>query len=149
MRDQILSEIKRLAEANGGKAPGAEAFETATGITTGSWRGLYWARWSDALTEAGYRPNKFGGKFEADHVIGSLIEAARHYKRLPTEPELQVPTIKSGAAMSWSVALRKSASHCLKPLRWSTRSARTTPQASKRIGIVGSPTSARTASGLS
>jgi hypothetical protein len=90
MRDQILSEIKRLAEANGGKAPGAEAFETATGITTGSWRGLYWARWSDALTEAGYRPNKFGGKFEADHVIGSLIEAARHYKRLPTEPELRM-----------------------------------------------------------
>src|SRR5262249_38427653 len=66
------------------------AFKTATGLTAGSWRGLYWARWSDALAEAGYQPNKFGAKFEIDRVIGSFIEAARHYKRLPTEPELRM-----------------------------------------------------------
>ena len=90
MRNQILSEIKRLAETNGGQAPGVRAFETATGITEGSWRGLYWARWSDALAEAGYQPNKFQGKSEVDHVIGSFIEAARYYKRLPTTMELRM-----------------------------------------------------------
>lgn len=90
MRDQILTEIKRLAAANGGQAPGVRAFETATGISEGSWRGLYWARWSDALAEAGYEPNKFQGKSEADRIIGGFIEAARHYKRLPTIMELRM-----------------------------------------------------------
>ncbi len=90
MREQILNEIRRLAEANGGQAPGVRAFETATGITEGSWRGLYWARWSDALSEAGYAANKFQGRSEADHIIGSFIEAARHYKRLPAIMELRM-----------------------------------------------------------
>lgn len=90
MRDEILREIKRLAEANGGQAPGVRAFETATGITEGTWRGVHWARWSDALTEAGYAPNSFQGKSDADHIIGSFIEAARHYRRLPTIAELRM-----------------------------------------------------------
>lgn len=90
MRDQILTEIRRLAEANDGQPPGVRAFETATGITEGSWRGLYWARWSDALVEAGYEANRFQGKSEADHIIGSFIEAARHYKRLPTIMEIRM-----------------------------------------------------------
>jgi hypothetical protein len=90
MREHIVSEIKRLAEANGGQAPGVRAFETATGITEGVWRGLYWARWSDAVAEAGYAPNKFQGRSEADHILGSFIEAARHYKSLPTIMELRM-----------------------------------------------------------
>jgi hypothetical protein len=90
VRDQILSEIRRLAEANGGQPPGVRAFETATGITEGTWRGLYWARWSDALVEAGFAPNKFQGKSEADRVFTSFVEAARHYKRLPTMMEIRM-----------------------------------------------------------
>lgn len=90
MRKRIVSEIQRLAAANGGQPLGVRAFERETGITEGSWRGLYWARWSDALAEAGYGPNKFQGKSEADHIIGSFVEAARHYKRLPTIMELRM-----------------------------------------------------------
>jgi hypothetical protein len=90
MRDQILREIKRLAEANGGQAPGVRAFETATGITEGTWRGVHWARWSDALTEAGYSGNAFQGKSDADYILTSFIEAARHFKRLPTVMELRM-----------------------------------------------------------
>jgi hypothetical protein len=90
VRDQILSEIKRLAEANGGQAPGKRAFEVATGITEGTWYGLYWARWGDALAEAGYQPNKLYGKSEVGHIISSFIEAARYYKRLPTAMQLRM-----------------------------------------------------------
>ncbi|WP_315783648.1 MULTISPECIES: GIY-YIG nuclease family protein [unclassified Bradyrhizobium] len=90
MRARILSEIERLAEANGGQAPGVRAFESATGITEGTWRGLYWARWSDALAEAGYAANKFQGKSEADHILASFVEAARYYKRLPTIMEIRM-----------------------------------------------------------
>lgn len=90
MRDQILTEIRRLAEANGGQAPGVRAFETATGITEGTWRGKYWARWSDALAEAGYGANRFQGRSEADYILASFIQAARHYKRLPTFMEIRM-----------------------------------------------------------
>lgn len=89
-RDKILSEIKRLADTNGGKAPGIRAFETATRITEGSWRGLYWARWSDALAEAGYGPNKFQGRSEANQILESFTKAARHYGHLPTIMELRM-----------------------------------------------------------
>lgn len=90
MRAEILSEIRRLAGANGGQPPGVRAFESATGITEGTWRGLYWARWSDALKEAGFEPNRWQGKSEADFILEKFIEAARHYKRSPTSMELRM-----------------------------------------------------------
>ncbi len=89
-RDEILSEIRRLANASGGQAPGVRAFERATGITEGTWRGLHWVRWSDALKEAGFGPNKWQGKFEAKYIFEKFIEVARHYQRLPTSMELRM-----------------------------------------------------------
>jgi hypothetical protein len=90
MRDEILSEIKRIAKAGGGQPPGVRAFERATGITEGTWRGLYWVRWSDALKEAGFEPNKWQGKFETEFIFEKFIEGARHYRRLPTSMELRM-----------------------------------------------------------
>lgn len=49
----ILREIKRTTQANGGKPLRKTQFESETGITRFEWFGVYWARWSDALREAG------------------------------------------------------------------------------------------------
>jgi hypothetical protein len=56
MREKILEEIRRLAEANDGQPPGSNTVENATGIQRHDWRGKYWAKWSDAITEAGFKP---------------------------------------------------------------------------------------------
>src|SRR5579864_9430992 len=64
MRQQILDEIRRLANGNGGKAPGVQAFERDTGIRRSTWLGRYWARWGDAVSEAGFETNDLQQKTE-------------------------------------------------------------------------------------
>ncbi len=49
----ILAQIKKTAAENGGVPLGVLRFENATGIKQTEWLGRYWARWSDAVREAG------------------------------------------------------------------------------------------------
>ncbi|WP_454917015.1 GIY-YIG nuclease family protein [Xanthobacter sediminis] len=90
MRDFILQEIRRLAAASGGQAPGQNLFAKETGIAPHQWRGRYWARWGDALTDAGFQPNDWNGKSDAKAILSGLIAACRHYGRLPTNSELEI-----------------------------------------------------------
>jgi hypothetical protein len=90
MRDQVVQEIRRLAKQNGGQAPGQTLFARETGITESSWRGKYWARWGDALVDAGFAPNDWNERLNSDDVLSRVIDACRHYKRLPTKSEFQL-----------------------------------------------------------
>jgi Meiotically up-regulated gene 113 len=90
MREQILDEIRRIAEANGGKPPGRSSFERETGIKPSGWCGLYWARWGDALLDAGFQPNALQGKADQNFVLKKIAEALRHHGRIPTEAELRI-----------------------------------------------------------
>ncbi|MBV9983458.1 GIY-YIG nuclease family protein [Bradyrhizobium sp.] len=90
MRDQILAEIRKLAAANNGKAPGTRMFESQTGIGEAAWRGRYWARWGDALVEAGFAPNAWQGKHESELVFQKFVEVCRHCGRIPTVDEIKM-----------------------------------------------------------
>lgn len=90
MRDQILSEIHRLAAQSGGRPPGSRAFATETGIRETEWRGVYWARWGDALVAAGLAPNKWQERLDSQTVLELLAVACRHYDHMPTRAELQM-----------------------------------------------------------
>jgi Meiotically up-regulated gene 113 len=90
VREQILAAIRKLAVANNGKAPGSRLFESQTGIREAAWRGRYWARWGDALIEAGFAPNTWQGKHETDVVFQTFIEVCRHYGRVPTVDEIKM-----------------------------------------------------------
>lgn len=88
MRDHIISEIRRLAALNDGQAPGQTAFVGATGIVEAKWRGKYWARWSDALIEAGFQPNSWNSKSDPEAVLEGVVAACRHFGKLPVKAEL-------------------------------------------------------------
>lgn len=90
-REHILSEIRRLAKENGGTPLGRERFEAVTGILESSWSGRYWARWNDAVSEAGYEPNSWQSKtHDDDTLIRLLADMTRELGRFPTTPELQL-----------------------------------------------------------
>jgi len=57
-REQIIAEIRRTATDNGGVPLGRGRFYSETGIKESDWSGKYWARWSEAVAEAGFRPNR-------------------------------------------------------------------------------------------
>lgn len=90
MRDAIISEIQRIAKEAGGKAPGHRLFERETGMGTSVWRGLFWARWSDALREAGLTPNEKQGRFDRQLLFEKLVNVFRYYGREPTISELEM-----------------------------------------------------------
>lgn len=89
-RDRIISEIKSLAKAHGGRAPGVQLFERETGIKPSSWSGRIWARWGDALQEAGLAPNALTRKSDPALLLRKLCEASRHFGRMPSTPELRL-----------------------------------------------------------
>ena len=55
---EILQAIRSIADENGAP-PGRELFENKTGVKMSDWYPHLWLRWGDALTEAGFEPNKF------------------------------------------------------------------------------------------
>jgi hypothetical protein len=90
VRDQILSEIRRLAEANGGQPPGRGFFEAKTGIGRAAWLGKYWARWGDAVAEAGFAPNEAPSRLQEEFILRKLVEMCRRYGKAPTVAEMRM-----------------------------------------------------------
>ncbi len=90
MREQILSEIRRLAKANNGVPPGRRLFETETGIRESEWYGVYWPRWGDALTEAGFSPNAKNLKLDNQFIFAKLAVICRHYGKVPAAMEMRL-----------------------------------------------------------
>jgi hypothetical protein len=84
-RQDIINEIKRTAEANSGSPLGTDRFFAETGIRRSDWFGKYWARWSDALVEAGYTPNTLQGSYDDGWVIGKLVSLIRELGRFPSD----------------------------------------------------------------
>ena len=89
-KKEILGEIKRLAVANGGKSPGRLTFEAETGVKEHEWRGRFWARWSDAVREAGFEPNQKSTAYGQSHLVEQLIALIRKIGHFPTSSELRL-----------------------------------------------------------
>ncbi|MCB1018620.1 MAG: GIY-YIG nuclease family protein [Acidobacteria bacterium] len=89
-KNQILSEIRRTAEENGGEPLGIQRFQAETGITRTDWLGKYWARWGDAQKEAGFEANTLQGPRGDEELLGQLAEYVRELGRFPVVSELRL-----------------------------------------------------------
>ena len=87
-KEHVLAEIRRTAEANGGVALGHRRFSAETGIHQHDWLGRWWARWNDAVAEAGCAPNQLQRRHDEGHLLTCLAEEVRRLGRIPTAPEL-------------------------------------------------------------
>lgn len=97
-KEQILSEIKKTAEENAGAALGMGKFLESTGIRRADWEGKYWAKWSDAIKEAGYMPNKFSSPaLDTNWLITQVIELIRELQCFPSRPQLKIKHYNQGS----------------------------------------------------
>jgi hypothetical protein len=93
-KQHILQEIKRTAESNGGIPLGRLRFFRETGIKESDWKGKYWARWNDAVTEAGLEPNQKTSAYEEGLLIEKFISLMRELGRFPVVAEIRMKVRK-------------------------------------------------------
>jgi hypothetical protein len=90
MKDHILAEIQRTAAQNGGEPLGRERFLAETGIKESDWLGKYWARWSDAIAEAGLQPNQLNAALPEDQLLRSIADLVKDLGRFPVMSEIKL-----------------------------------------------------------
>lgn len=88
-KEKIIDEIKRTAKENGGKALGVARFESETGIKPYDWE-KFWARFGDAIQEAGFSPNQLQSAYANDFLIEKVIGLIRKLGKFPTYTDFTV-----------------------------------------------------------
>ena len=86
----ILGEIVRTAQETGGVALGKRKFEQETGIREHAWLGKHWARWSDAVKEAGLQPGQMSPRIDDDRLLMQVAILARDLGHVPIHPEMRM-----------------------------------------------------------
>ena len=89
-REEILAEIRKFVAANDGAIPGERTFLAATRIKESAWKGKHWARWTDAVREAGYDPNSLNQKIPDEDILERLAEFITKLGYFPVRDEINV-----------------------------------------------------------
>jgi len=89
-KDDIIAEIKRTAEENGGSPLGVRRFLKETGVKVSDWNGKYWAKWNDAVKEAGYEPNQKQGSYTNENLFSSFLDFVLELGHMPTRAETRL-----------------------------------------------------------
>ena len=88
-RARIITEIRRIAAENGGTPPGIQQFVRKSGIKRSGFAAI-WARWPDAVREAGFVPHPANPRLDDDDMLAGIAEVARRLGRIPAESDLRV-----------------------------------------------------------
>ncbi|MBM4147342.1 MAG: GIY-YIG nuclease family protein [Nitrospira sp.] len=89
-KEDILKEIKRTAQENGGMPLGQQRFLRETGIKKSDWYGKIWARWGDAISEAGFSPNSLQTAYDVNVLFERYVQLVRELGRLPTDGDVKL-----------------------------------------------------------
>ncbi len=89
-KNHIIQEIQRTARENGGKPLGRIKFLRVTGIKETDWSGKFWARWNDALKEAGFGPNQLQQPYEDSVILDRFAALVRELGRIPVVTEMRL-----------------------------------------------------------
>lgn len=90
-KNEIIKEIQRTADENG-VALGKQRFLVATGIRESDWSGRYWSRCSDAVRDAGCRPQTLNQRLSDDVLLEATVTVVRSLGHFPTAAELRLET---------------------------------------------------------
>lgn len=88
-KDDVLREIRRTADENGGVALGRLAFFTVTGIRESDWSGRWWTTWGAAVREAGLEPQRLNPRLDDERVLDAAARIVRKRGRFPTAVEIR------------------------------------------------------------
>jgi hypothetical protein len=88
-KHEIIRELKRIAQQNGGKPPGKNAFARLSGIKEHEWYPRIWLRWSEAVEEAGFRANEWTQKRDDKSVLAKYVELIRELGHVPVRGEIR------------------------------------------------------------
>lgn len=89
-KEHILAEIRRTAIANGGVSLGQARFSAETGIRYTDWHGKYWARFGDAVREAGFQANRMNAPYPDSELLEKLAALVRDLGKFPVAGELRL-----------------------------------------------------------
>ena len=95
-RNQIVSEVKRVAEANGGKPLGERLFYKETGLNIQALQRAGFPNYGHAREAAGYARGTFGAAYSDDELFGPLARLTRDKQHFPTIGEIRVAQYSSG-----------------------------------------------------
>lgn len=106
-KTHILQEIKRTAVANGGTPLGWRKFATETGIKEADWKGKLWARWSDAIKEAGLTPNKLTKAYTKKDLLDKYANLSITLGRLPAVADIRLAVRNGLKFPEWGTLTRQ------------------------------------------
>lgn len=85
-----------------------DRFGAQTGIDVSDWKGKYWARWGDAVREAGLVPNQFGSEaYDPTELLEKYAQYARELGRLPTRDDIRLKRRRDSGFPSPSTFFRR------------------------------------------
>jgi hypothetical protein len=97
----ILDEIRRTTLENGGNPLGLARFLSETGIRKSEILGVHWARWGDALSEAGFSPNQLKQAYSNQDLIRHYANLAAELGRLPVKDEVKIKHRRDPSFPGW------------------------------------------------
>jgi hypothetical protein len=105
-RQEIISEIQKFAAADG-TIPGERGFANATRIKESAWKGKYWARWTEAIREAGYDPNILNQRIPDEEILAKLATFITDLGHFPIRDEINVHARTASGFPVWQTIKKR------------------------------------------